>query len=49
VKSLPDNFKNYDKDLIESEIKKITNPMAVNKGYVDGLQTALSIIKKEIK
>jgi hypothetical protein len=23
VKSLPDNFKNYDKDLIESEIKKI--------------------------
>jgi hypothetical protein len=36
-------------NLIEKEIKKITNPMAVNKGYLDGLQTALNIIKGEIK
>jgi hypothetical protein len=32
--------------LIEKEIKKITNPMAVNKGYLDGLHTALSILKE---
>jgi len=35
--------------LIESEINKIKNPMAVNKGYVDGLKTALSVVKGEIK
>jgi hypothetical protein len=36
-------------NLIENEIKKIKNPMAVNKGYIDGLKTALSIVKGEIK
>jgi hypothetical protein len=35
--------------LIENEIKKIKNPMAVNRGYVDGLNTALNIVKGEIK
>lgn len=36
-------------NLIESEINKIKNPMAVSRGYVDGLKTALNIVKKEIK
>lgn len=35
--------------LIEKEIKKITNPQLLNKGYVDGLKTALSIVRGEIK
>ena len=35
--------------LIAKEIEKIKNPMLVNKGYVDGLQTALSVLKGENK
>ena len=32
-------------ELIEQEINKITNPMLVNKGYIDGLKAALSVVR----
>ena len=32
-------------ELIQKEIDKITNPMLLNKGYVDGLQAALSVVR----
>lgn len=32
-------------ELIQKEIDKITDPRFVNKGYVDGLKTALSVVR----
>ena len=31
--------------LIQKEIDKITDPRFVNKGYIDGLKTALSVVR----
>lgn len=32
-------------ELIQKEIDKITDPRFVNKGYVDGLKAALSVVR----
>jgi esterase/lipase len=32
-------------ELIQKEIDKITDPRFVNKGYVDGLKVALSVVR----
>lgn len=32
-------------ELIQKEIDKITDPRFVNKGYVDGLKTALTVVR----
>jgi hypothetical protein len=32
-------------ELIQKEIDKITNPMLLNKGYIDGLKAALAVVR----
>jgi hypothetical protein len=35
--------------LIEDEIERVSNPMLVDREYLDGLETAIALIKEETK